>query len=212
MLQGTILASGIFKGVTSRFDTTEKRLFLSLDDGPTEHLTGWILDQLDQYGAKGTFFCLGSQAERFREQYHAIIDRGHATGNHTHNHLKGWFTGGETYVKDVIRAGKFIDSALFRPPHGLIRPSQIYILREQYHIVLWDVMSGDYRQRATPEKIIRHVTRRAKPGSVVVFHDSRKAEKNLKEALPMILEYFDSKGYVFLPLTAELPAQRTLEP
>ena len=197
------------KNLLCNFREEEKIIYLTFDDGPTEDLTNWILEVLEHYHAKATFFCLGKHVERFPGQYQNILYAGHSVGNHSFNHFKGWFTKNQKYFHDIEKAGKLINSNLFRPPHGKIRLTQIKELKASYKIVLWDVLSKDYNTNYSPEKIIQRVIRLSRPGSVVVFHDSKQAEKNLKQVLPAILEYFQNKGYTFSSI---LPKQTLNRP
>jgi len=175
-----------------------KRLYLTFDDGPTPVVTEKILDILDQYKAKATFFCLGRNVERHPEIYNEILRRGHQTGNHTYSHLKGWETSNKEYFQDIELAGLFIKSSLFRPPYGRIKRAQIKYLEKKYHIILWDVMSHDYEKLWSKEKCLRSVLKYTKPGSIVVFHDSEKASERTFYVLPKLLKAFQDKGVEFL--------------
>lgn len=175
----------------------EKELYLTFDDGPTRYLTGWILHTLAKHNACATFFCLGQQVREHPESYRSILYAGHAVGNHTHNHLSGWHTSSRRYFEDIGLASQEIRSNLFRPPYGRIRPSQVRRLRKAYHIVLWDVFSRDCDQRQSPDAILKRLKKQVRPGSIIVFHDSEKAEPNLRKVLPEFLEYCKEKGYGF---------------
>ena len=174
-----------------------KTIFLTFDDGPTPEITEKVLDLLDTFQAKATFFCLGRNVERHPDIYNEILHRGHLTGNHTYSHLKGWKTKDDQYIEDIELAAEFIRSPLFRPPYGQIRRSQIAKLRPDYRIVLWEVMSHDYEQRISKERSLNALLRYTKKGSILVFHDSVKAYKKLEYILPRILEFFSNKGYEF---------------
>ena len=187
----------ISPSVTWDLRSKEKIIYLTFDDGPTPVVTEKVLDLLDRYDAKATFFCLGRNVERHQEIYKTILERGHATGNHTYSHLKGWKTPNGEYLSDIELARQHIPSKLFRPPYGQIRRSQIRLLRNVYKIVMWDVMSHDYEQRLSKELSLRALLKYIKPGSIVVFHDSVKAWPKLEYILPQILDYFSSKGFEF---------------
>jgi peptidoglycan-N-acetylglucosamine deacetylase len=178
-----------------------QKLFLTFDDGPTPEITEKVLDILDKYNAKATFFCLGRNVERHPEIYHEIIHRGHAVGNHTYSHLKGWRHENEDYFQDIELAAHHIKSTLFRPPYGRIRRSQISCLKEKYTIILWDVMSHDYEKRISKERSLKAVLRYSNEGSIIVFHDSVKAWSKLQFILPRVLEEFSGRGYLFEVLT-----------
>lgn len=180
-------------------DTAEKHIYLTFDDGPHPTVTSYVLDQLKKYNARATFFCIGKNVESNPELYQRIINEGHQTGNHTHNHLNGWKTADDVYLHDVSLAARSIQSTLFRPPYGRLRCSQARSLHE-YKIVMWDVLSGDFDKRMTKEKCLENVLQNTKPGSIVVFHDSEKAWDKLQYSLPLVLEHFSKKEYKFLSL------------
>ncbi len=171
-------------------------VFLTFDDGPTPGITEWILSTLDKYNAKATFFLLGRNVEMYPELYQRIIDRGHAVGNHTYSHQKGWSMSLERYVEDVDFAQGLIDSNLFRPPYAHITPSQARFLarNHKYKLVMWDVLSRDYAQSLSPKGCLRNVTQYLQPGAIVVFHDSEKSFRNMSYALPRTLDKIKELG------------------
>ena len=185
----------LFGNVIWRANTSSKVIYLTFDDGPVPEVTPRVLDILDRYGWKATFFCVGDNVARYPDLYADILKRGHKTGNHTFNHLKGFQYSKEEYVDNVEKAAKFIGSKLFRPPHGRIKPSQLRALKKQYKIVMWDVITHDYNKKVSPDRILQTVQKYLRSGSLVVFHDSVKAEKNVLEALPRAIEFWQSKGY-----------------
>ena len=184
--------------------TAEKIIYLSFDDGPHPHATTFVLDELKKYAAAGTFFCIGENVNRYPEIYRRILDEGHATGNHTQHHLNGWKTGDDEYLRDIAEAREWIHSDLFRPPYGRLRSSQAKklpgVLGDKAKIVMWDVLSADFDQSVSGEKCLRNVINNAKPGSIIVFHDSEKAWSRLSFVLPRVLEYFSGKEYRFFRL------------
>jgi peptidoglycan/xylan/chitin deacetylase (PgdA/CDA1 family) len=195
-----LLLMKVFPELIWRFREKEKNdnnhVYLTFDDGPTPGVTTWVLDQLKQFEAKGTFFCLGKNVEKNPDLYKKIIEEGHAVGNHTYSHLKGWQMDNTEYFDDVDLAGNFIDSKLFRPPYGKVTSSQIRFLSDHYQIVMWDVLSQDYGQNVPADKVLSNVLDNVRGGSIVVFHDSVKAEPNLTYALPRVLESL-SERYEF---------------
>lgn len=186
-----------FPSLIWRISKKEKIIYLTFDDGPIPETTNWILSTLKKYQAKATFFCVGDNVRKYPNLYKEILWEGHKVGNHTFNHLNGWKTGTKEYLANIEEAKKYISSRLFRPPHGLIKTSQVQKLKKDYNIVMWNVLSMDYDQKITPEQCLHNVTSNGKPGSIVVFHDSIKSRKNLEYALPETLEYFSVKGYDF---------------
>ena len=178
-------------------ERNKKLLYLTFDDGPTPGITENVLDILDEYHAKATFFCLGRNVERHYDEFRQILNRGHAVGNHTYSHLKGWKTDDPNYFSDIELASQHIRSNLFRPPYGQISRSQIRYLKTKYRIVLWEVMSHDYESRVSKERSLRKVLKYSREGSILVFHDSVKAWPKLQYILPELLRHFTEKGYSF---------------
>lgn len=173
-------------------------VYLTFDDGPDPVVTPFVLDQLANYGMHATFFCIGKNVEAHPDVYARILREGHRTGNHTHHHLNGWKTDDDTYLADISRAARLIDSDLFRPPYGRIGSGQLRRLRHLSPVmrpVMWSVLSGDFDPGISPARCIRNVLDHARPGSVITFHDSEKAFPVLREALPVILEDFRRKGW-----------------
>lgn len=178
----------------------EKAIYLSFDDGPHPQVTAFVLDELQKYGAKATFFCIGKNVLEHPEAYRRILEEGHAVGNHTQHHLNGWKTSDGQYLEDIAAAGQLIASPLFRPPYGRMRRSQEKKLLQQpvnYIPVMWSVLSGDFDPGLPKEACLANVLSNTGDGSIVVFHDSEKAEEKLRYALPLMLEHFSAKGYVF---------------
>ncbi|HTB53485.1 MAG TPA: polysaccharide deacetylase family protein [Ferruginibacter sp.] len=185
---------------------TKKIIYLTFDDGPHPTITPFVLDELKKYRATATFFCIGKNVVQYNDIYRRITTEGHTIANHTHNHLNGWKTNDDVYVENIAEAKKHIDSALFRPPYGRIKKSQLKRLatkKIQSHIIMWSVLSGDFDKKLTPEKCLANVINNAKNGSIVVFHDSEKAFERLRYALPVVLEYFSTRGFSFEKIDAD---------
>lgn len=187
----------LLPGFTWRMPATEKVLYLTFDDGPIPEVTPWVLDTLRSAGARATFFCVGENVQRHPHVFQRILDEGHAVGNHTHNHLNGWKTDASVYLQNVQTCAAQVPGTLFRPPYGRLRSAQAEALRENYRIIMWDVLSGDFDRNLRPEKCLHNIIRHSRPGSIVVLHDSLKAEPNVRYALPRLLEYFSEKNWRF---------------
>jgi len=190
-----LLLRRIFPTFIWSFPDEQNALYFTFDDGPSPEVTPWVLDQLDKYGAKATFFCLGKNAELHPDLYAEIIRRGHATGNHSYSHIKGWGMDTDAYIHDVDTAAEFIESNLFRPPYGRIGPNQARMLSERYRIIMWDVLSRDYSRSLSGKRCAKNVIRALRPGAVVVFHDSVKSAQNLWYALPRVLQAVQELGW-----------------
>jgi len=175
-----------------------KTIYLTFDDGPIPEVTPWVLDLLDRYDIKATFFCVGDNVRKYPELYSELHERGHKTGNHTFNHVQGWKHKTTFLLENTARAAELIDSRLFRPPHGHMRVAQNKVLQQSgYRVVMWDVVTRDYSRFMTPEKVLDNVKRYTRDGSIIVFHDSLKAEKRMKYALPRAIEWLHNEGYTF---------------
>ena len=172
-------------------------VYLTFDDGPIPEVTPWVLDLLDSYGVKATFFLVGDNVRRNPELLEEIRRRGHSWGNHTMHHLQGMKVTSLRYMRDLTEADRLIDSPLFRPPHGLLRWSQAAAIKAHYNIIMYDLVTRDYSRKLTPEQVLDNVKRFARNGSIIVFHDSLKAEKNLRYALPRAIEWLKQQGYEF---------------
>ena len=192
----------LFPNFIWNIDTKKQDLYLTFDDGPTPKITPWVLEQLKAYDAKATFFCIGSNAEKYPEILKAIIDDGHTIGNHTYNHLKGWKHKTKDYLKDVKKSETPIDSNLFRPPYGKLKNKQAKQLQQLgYKIIMWDVLSFDWDVTVSQEECFDNIINSVKEGSIIVMHDSLKAERNLRYVLPKVLEYYSKKGFEFKKLS-----------
>lgn len=187
----------MFSRLTWDKETEVKELFLTFDDGPTPKITEWVLNVLDRFNAKGTFFCLGKNAVLFPDLFEDILRRGHAVGNHTYNHLNAWKTKPKQYLADIAACEKVFHSKLFRPPYGKIKPGIRTKILKDYQIVMWDVLTYDFDKKFSRKACLDKTISKTKNGSIIVFHDSVKAEKNLKYCLPRLLEHFTEKGYQF---------------
>jgi peptidoglycan/xylan/chitin deacetylase (PgdA/CDA1 family) len=192
----------LYPALTWKMEESEKVLYLTFDDGPVPGPTEFVLDQLSKRGVRATFFCIGDNIRKHNEIFGRLLAEGHQVGNHTFNHLNGWKTPWRRYVANVEafeviakKAGQG-PTKLFRPPYGCISRSQIRALRD-YRIIMWDVLSQDYNRRLPPEECLQKTIRACRPGSIVVFHDSYKSQKNMEYAVPRFVDYFLDKGYSF---------------
>lgn len=192
----------LYPGLTWRLPADEKKLYLTFDDGPVPGPTEFVLDELARIGAKATFFCIGDNVRKHPAVYARVLAEGHAVGNHTFNHLSGWKTHDTEYIQNIHLCDEALKphvGNLFRPPYGRITRRQIASL-SKYRIVMWDVLTNDYAQSLSPEACLRGSLAASRNGSIVVFHDSLKAEKNLRFVLPRYLDHFNAQGFTFHPL------------
>lgn len=178
-------------------DPQEKAVYLTFDDGPIPEATPWILDTLDKYNVKATFFMVGDNVYKYPHLLEMIKSRGHRLGNHTYNHIGGLRHSYKGYLKNVQKADDLIHSCLFRPPHGWMKVSQYIYLRKKFTIVMWDLVTRDYSNRLTAEEVLENVKNYARPGSIITFHDSLKSIDKLKKILPAAIEWLKSEGYEF---------------
>ncbi len=211
----------LFRNQVWRFSSEEKNIYLTFDDGPTPEITHWVLDTLEEYNAKATFFCIGKNIEQHPEIFQNILEQGHSVGNHTYNHEKGWKTATEVYMQSILKTETLIrkfrssipksrnksqtlnlvpqtSNLLFRPPYGKIKPSQTKrLLENNYQLIMWSVLSGDFDTAIDANKCLENVIKNTNNGSILVFHDSVKAFDKLQTVLPKVLAHFCNKGYTF---------------
>jgi len=178
----------------------QKVVYLTFDDGPIPEVTPWVLDLLDYYNIKATFFLVGDNVKRNPQLLEEIKRRGHSWGNHTMNHLQGFKERSRVYLRNIKIADDLIDSSLYRPPHGLMRWGQARVIKEHFNIVMYDLVTRDYSKKLTGEQVLKNVKRFVRKGSIIVFHDSLKAERNLRYALPRAIEWLKEQGYEFAPI------------
>lgn len=191
------LATRYFPNALWRLPGDEKKVALTFDDGPVPEVTPWVLNLLKEENIKACFFCVGENVKRHPEVYQQIIADGHQVGNHTFNHLQGLKTTNEDFFANVEKAATYVDSKFMRPPHGWMRKSQYQELAEKYQVVMWDLISRDYITKVSSDDVVSNVMNFVRPGSIIIFHDSVKAQKNLKPALPVIIKKLKQKGYQF---------------
>lgn len=194
------LLTHCFADAIWRLPGSELEIVLTFDDGPIPEVTPWVLDFLKKEQIKACFFCVGENVKRYPDVYRRILDEGHQTGNHTFNHLQGLKTPNKVFLSNIEKAAGYIHSNLFRPPHGWLRQSQYQEIKKDYQFVMWDIISGDYKKGLNPEMVIQNVLEYVRPGSVITFHDSIKAQNNLMQALPVIIKKLKQQGYQFVQL------------
>ncbi len=192
----------LFPNFLWEIKTNQKVVYLTFDDGPTHQITDWVLAQLHAFKAKATFFCIGSNVKDHPEIFKRIIAADHAVGNHTNNHCNGWHTELDNYIENVAICNRQISESgglitkLFRPPYGKLKLPQSRRLQKMgYTIVMWDILSADFDENITPEACLENVLKNIMPGSIIIFHDSVKAFKNLEYALPKTLAFLTKQGY-----------------
>jgi peptidoglycan/xylan/chitin deacetylase (PgdA/CDA1 family) len=191
------LLKALYPNLIWDFHAHKGVVYLTFDDGPIPEVTPYVLQVLAQYQIKATFFCIGDNVRKHPGVFEEIIKAGHAIGNHTFNHLNGWGTDKNTYQQNTLACEPYFKTNLFRPPYGRIKRSQIKLLQEKFKIVMYDVLSGDFDQKSSPEKCFQNVLKHSSDGAIIVFHDSLKAYANLKESLPRSIEALLNRGFRF---------------
>lgn len=172
-------------------------IFLTFDDGPIPELTEWILDLLDEYKAKATFFCVGNNALKYPELISRIKTEGHSIGNHTMNHVNGWNTNIDTYLKEVREANEILSTKLFRPPYGKMKPQQYNALKKEYKIIMWSFLTYDFLPQLDMDVVFEKYVKSHKSGDIIVLHDNIKSESQIKQLLPQLLDWGKNKGILF---------------
>lgn len=174
---------------------SSKTVYLTFDDGPTPEITDWVLNQLEQHDAKATFFLIGKNIEENPEIFERLKASGNSLGNHTYNHLNGWKNSTSEYLKQFEKCEELLSTNLFRPPYGKLKKAPSRVIRKTHNIIMWDIISYDFDTDTIPEQCFGYVKKHVRPGSIIVFHDSKKAWPNLIEALPKALEHLKKEGY-----------------
>ena len=188
--------SKIFKGLVWHKDRSQKIVYLTFDDGPTPEVTEFVLDTLDEFDFKATFFCIGDCVARHPILFNRIQHDGHAVGNHTYNHLNAWKTNRSAYLENVQSASESINSSLFRPPYGRLTPKIVREIKSLgFRIIMWDVLSGDFDAGRSAESCLENVITNTRNGSIIVFHDSQKAKQKLFKILPDFCKTLKSQGF-----------------
>lgn len=198
--QPPLLYRMLFPETVWRMPMKHKAVYLTFDDGPIPEVTPWVLDTLDRYGIKATFFMVGDNVRKHPETFRMVVECGHSVGNHTMHHLQGSIVTTKRYIADIAEANDYIHSPLFRPPHGIIRWKQAAAIKSDMRIVMYDLVTRDYSKKLNGEQVLDNVKRFTRNGSIIVFHDSLKSEKNLRYALPRAIEWLKENGYEFLPI------------
>ncbi len=180
-----------------RMNKNEKAVYLTFDDGPIPVVTPWVLDLLDKYKIKATFFMVGDNVRKHPEEFQMVVNRGHRIGNHTFNHIRGLDYKGDSYLENTDKANAYLKTNLFRPPHGYMSPKQYRTLKDKYKIIMWDLVTRDYNRKLNGKQVLEKVKKYVRNGSIITFHDSIKSEENLKYALPRAIEWLQEQGYEF---------------
>lgn len=180
-----------------RMNPAERAVYLTFDDGPIPGITPWVLDLLDKYRIKATFFMVGDNVRKHPAEYQMVVDRGHRVGNHTFNHIRGFEYMSDNYLLNADKANEYLKTDLFRPPHGHMRWAQYHVLKKHYRIIMWDVVTRDYSKKLNGRQVLRIVKKYVRNGSIITFHDSIKSKKNLEYALPRAIEWMREQGYEF---------------
>lgn len=191
------LLKKVFANQTWSLSENDKTIYLTFDDGPTQTITDWTLDVLKDFNAKATFFLVGQNAMEQPQLVKRMQNEDHSIGNHTFNHLNGWMTRTNAYLKNILECDRVLHSRLFRPPYGKITTTQTRLMSKRFNIIMWDVLSGDFDQQLDKEKCLENVIENTAAGSIVVFHDSVKAFDRMQYTLPRMLEHFSALGFSF---------------
>jgi peptidoglycan-N-acetylglucosamine deacetylase len=200
LFQPNYLVRSLYSKALWKVDTDKKEIYLTFDDGPVPVLTEWVLDELKKYNAKATFFCVGENILKHPQIYQRLIDEGHRAANHTMRHVKGFRFSVRKYLREADECALLVKNRLFRPPYGQLKRSQYKALKHRgYQVVFWDVISYDY-EKISPKQCLANAIDNTESGSIVLFHDNVKAEKNLRHTLPLFLKHFANLQFEFKSL------------
>ncbi len=194
-VRSTWWMKAFFPSLTWEKPNSEKAIYLTFDDGPHPEITPWVMNQLEEVNAQASFFVIGENVERYPDTFQKLVQSKHSVGNHSYKHLSGWQNSKQAYLEDVNRCGNLYPFKLFRPPYGKIRWSQAKALNKRYEIIMWDRITYDFDETISPEQCFKNAVEDISSGSIIVFHDSEKAEKNLRATLPPVLQHLKKQGF-----------------
>lgn len=190
----------LFPGVVFRMPQSGNKpgtVYLTFDDGPIPEATPKVLDILDEHDVKATFFMVGQNIEKYPALLEEVLKRGHSVGNHSLHHIRGLRISPEEYLDDVEKCERYTRSKVFRPPHGWLTRAQLKKVKEDYKVVMFDLVTRDYSRKVSAENIVDNVRKLSRDGSIIVFHDSLKSIEKLKTALPESIRWLKAEGYSF---------------
>ena len=187
----------IYPDALWRMNKHERAVYLTFDDGPIPEVTPRVLDILDHYQVKATFFMVGDNVRKHPDIFQQVKDKGHRIGNHTFNHIGGFRHGIRSYLNNVEKANEYLHTDLVRPPHGWLKWEQYFFLHKRYQLGMWDLVTRDYSNRLNAQEVLWNVRHYARPGSIITFHDSLKSQDKLWFTLPRSIEWLQAQGYSF---------------
>ena len=193
-----------FKDFVWKIPDTEKNIYITFDDGPHKEITTQVLDILNEYNAKATFFVLGKNAEKYPELIKQIRLSGHSIGSHAFSHINGWKQQTDNYLKDVEKSDQILNTPLFRPPFGKLKKMQANQLKKKYQLIYWTLMPGDFDEKVSGQQCLLRAIKNTKEGTIIVFHENEKAQENILYTLPLFLKHFSEKGFVFKSIKSEM--------
>lgn len=186
-----------------------KFVALTFDDGPHPVYTPQVLDILEQYKVKATFFLIGRRVERYPQIARQIVVKGHEIGNHTYSHPKDLPKEDLNAIRQEIEMGAIaiekatgVHPKLFRPPKGFLNYRVLTTAQlEGYTLVFWTV-NADHEDAPTPEAMAERVLKLVHPGAIILMHDgcTESRWKDVK-ALPLIIEGLREQGYDFVTVS-----------
>lgn len=193
----------VFSGTTA----CGKKIALTFDDGPHPRKTPEILDILDKYGVKATFFVVGTNAEYYPHLIKEEAERGHEIANHSYSHSRLSEFSAERIKEEIERTDAIIKKAsgitptLFRPPEGKYSENIVKAAAEMgKSTVIWTVDTLDWAK--TPASVIaENIKNNVTYGSIILFHDFTSKQAHTTEALEIIIPYLKSQGYEFVTVS-----------
>ena len=206
----------LFGELIHKVDTEQKLVALTFDDGPTPHYTAGVLQLLELYQVKATFFVTGAETQRYMTQAKQIVAAGHQLGNHSWSHQRMVFMSLDEINREIegtdqqIRAAGYQGDILFRPPYGkklVLLPW--YLAKTDRTSIMWDIAPETFDEETEdPQTMAAQVLEQVQPGSIVLLHLMYKNREASRAALPIIIKGLKAKGYAMVRLSDLLAAQK----
>ena len=207
----------LFGGIIYNFNTKEKVVVLTFDDGPSNKYTSDVLNILEAEGVKATFFLNGADIEKNQQAAKLIYEKGHEIGNHAYSHSRLVFKSPRYIANEVEKTDKLIrelgvkTEILFRPPYGQTLYFLPRYLNEHNRLtIMYDLQVENFRSFRTKQEMISYVSENIHPGAIIVFHVMNESREQERLALKPIIKLLKENGYKITTVSELLSKQKEI--